>query len=141
MLLLSGKSLYMLDVYTFTCTCTHSLCRFGGYLISVEILLAGDMLAVFYAILVGSLSLGQANPSIESLVTATGAAAEIFEVIDRVRVCCIDFVMLILFLSSLHRSLLFLQILMKGSSLMISSHPLHFKMLCLDIQPDLMYQY
>uniref|UniRef100_A0A1X7UDM9 Uncharacterized protein n=2 Tax=Amphimedon queenslandica TaxID=400682 RepID=A0A1X7UDM9_AMPQE len=56
---------------------------FGGYLISVEILLAGDMLAVFYAILVGSLSLGQATPSIESVVNATGAAGEIFEIIDR----------------------------------------------------------
>ena len=58
--------------------------RFGGYLISVEILQAGDMLAVFYAILVGSLSLGQATPSIESVVNATGAAGEIFEIIDRV---------------------------------------------------------
>ena len=42
------------------------------------------MLAVFYAILVGSLSLGQATPSIESVINATGAAGEIFEIIDRV---------------------------------------------------------
>ena len=43
------------------------------------------MLAVFFAVIIGAFSLGQAAPNAESLVTAAGAAGEIFETIDRVR--------------------------------------------------------
>ena len=109
---------------------------------------AGDVLAVFFAVIVGGFSLGQAGPNVEGLIVATAAAGEVFETIDRVRGGkeegkCIIFILNILLLlsPSLSRSLHLIQILMKDSNLMISSHPLHFKMLCLDIQPDLMYQY
>ena len=58
--------------------------RFGGFLISKEILLAGDMLAVFFSVIIGAFSLGQAGPNAENLITAAGAAGEVFETIDRV---------------------------------------------------------
>lgn len=63
-------------------TCT---CRFGGFLIQQEIIQTGDMLAVFFAVIIGAFALGQAAPNVESLLTAAGAAGEIFETIDRVR--------------------------------------------------------
>ena len=78
--LLSGWSLF----YHIDLTCI--LNRFGGFLISKEILLAGDVLAVFFAVIIGAFSLGQAGPNAESLVTAAGAAGEVFEIIDKVMV-------------------------------------------------------
>ena len=43
------------------------------------------MLAVFFAVIIGAFALGQAAPNIESVLTAAGAAGQIFETIDRVR--------------------------------------------------------
>ncbi len=40
---------------------------------------------VFFAVLIGAFSLGQAAPNLENLLTAAGAAGTIFETIDRVR--------------------------------------------------------
>lgn len=55
------------------------------------------MLAVFFAVIIGAFSLGQAGPNAESLVTAAGAAGEVFEIIDRVMVLKIlQFVMLLI---------------------------------------------
>ena len=48
-------------------------------------LFAGDMLAVFFAVIIGAFSLGQAGPNAEGLIVATGAAGEVFDTIDRVR--------------------------------------------------------
>ena len=59
--------------------------RVGGYLISIERIFAGDMLAVFFAVLIGAFSLGQAGPNAEALIVAAGAAGEVFDTIDRVR--------------------------------------------------------
>uniref|UniRef100_A0A1X7TB27 ABC transmembrane type-1 domain-containing protein n=1 Tax=Amphimedon queenslandica TaxID=400682 RepID=A0A1X7TB27_AMPQE len=56
---------------------------FGGYLISIERIFAGDMLAVFFAVLIGAFSLGQAGPNAEGLIVAAGAAGEVFDTIDR----------------------------------------------------------
>ena len=65
--------------------------RFGGYLIQQEIIQTGEMLAVFFAVIIGAFSLGQAAPNVESVLTALGAAGEVFETIDRVGVvCCHD---------------------------------------------------
>ena len=44
------------------------------------------MLAVFFAVIIGAFALGQAGPNVESLITAAGAAGEVFEIIDRVMV-------------------------------------------------------
>ena len=46
---------------------------------------AGDVLAVFFAVIVGGFSLGQAGPNVEGLIVASAAAGEVFETIDRVR--------------------------------------------------------
>ena len=43
------------------------------------------MLAVFFAVLIGAFSLGQAGPNAEGLIVAAGAAGEVFDTIDRVR--------------------------------------------------------
>ena len=64
---------------------TGFLNRFGGYLISEGKIFAGDMLAVFFAVIIGAFSLGQAGPNAEGLIVAAGAAGEVFETIDRVR--------------------------------------------------------
>ena len=61
--------------------------RFGGFLIQMELTQPGDMLTAFFSVVVGAFSLGQATPNMESILTALGAAAEVFETIDRVSVC------------------------------------------------------
>ncbi len=69
----------------YTLTVSVCVCRFGGFLIQQEIIQTGDMLAVFFAVLIGAFALGQATPNVESILTAAGAAFQIFETIDRVR--------------------------------------------------------
>ena len=39
---------------------------------------------VFFSILFGAMSLGQAGPSMEAIATAKGAAYQVFHIIDRV---------------------------------------------------------
>ena len=53
----------------------------------MELTQPGDMLTAFFSVVVGAFSLGQATPNMESILTALGAAAEVFETIDRVSVC------------------------------------------------------
>nr|XP_006013923.2 PREDICTED: bile salt export pump-like [Latimeria chalumnae] len=43
----------------------------------------GNLLQVFFGVLVGALNLGQASPCLEAFASGRGAAANIFEVIDR----------------------------------------------------------
>ena len=57
---------------------------FGAFLISRGITDGGDVLAVFFSVLIGALSLGQAFPSLQNLFEAAGAAGTIYETIDRV---------------------------------------------------------
>ncbi|CAI8010328.1 ATP-dependent translocase ABCB1 [Geodia barretti] len=56
---------------------------FGAYLISEDQLTAGKIFTVFFAILIGAFSLGQAAPQLELLQTASGAGSAIFDTIDR----------------------------------------------------------
>ena len=44
----------------------------------------GDILTVFLSVLVGTFSLGQALPEIETFAGALGSAAYVFRIIDRV---------------------------------------------------------
>ena len=57
-------------------------------MIQEELIQAGDMLAVFFSVLIGAFSLGQAAPNVESVLTAAGAAGEVFDTIDRVSADC-----------------------------------------------------
>ena len=56
---------------------------FGGYLIAEQGAQGGDILTVFFAVITGAFSLGQAAPNIESLLTAAGAATAVYGTIDR----------------------------------------------------------
>lgn len=56
---------------------------FGGYLIAELGADAGDILTVFFSVVIGAFSLGQAVPNLESLLTAAGAATAVYETIDR----------------------------------------------------------
>ena len=40
---------------------------------------------VLFALLIGAISIGQAGPNLEKLVTAAGASISIYDIIDRVR--------------------------------------------------------
>ena len=44
---------------------------------------AGDILVVFFSVLIGGMQIGQAGPYGEALATARSAAASIYDVIDR----------------------------------------------------------
>ena len=44
----------------------------------------GNILAVFFSVLIGAFSLGQAAPNLENLLTAVGASTVVYETIDRV---------------------------------------------------------
>ena len=57
---------------------------FGAYLISEGLTNGGEVLAVFFSVLIGALSLGQAFPNLQNLFEAAGAAGTIYETIDRV---------------------------------------------------------
>ena len=50
-----------------------------------ELAQAGDVLTVFFAILIGASFLGQAGPNLQKLVQAQGAAGAVYDVIERVR--------------------------------------------------------
>ena len=65
------------------------ICRFGAYLVQEELAQAGDVLTVFFAILIGAFVIGQAAPNLQKLVQAQAAAGAVYEVIDRVRLLLI----------------------------------------------------
>ncbi|KAI9291925.1 hypothetical protein K502DRAFT_320537, partial [Neoconidiobolus thromboides FSU 785] len=56
---------------------------YGGKLIYDKEQEAGDVLTVFFNVLTGSMVLGMASPYISAIATAQGAAAKLFEVIER----------------------------------------------------------
>lgn len=58
--------------------------RYGSVLIVACELAAGDVVTVFFAVIVGSFSLGNALPEIETFATALGSASVLFAIIDRV---------------------------------------------------------
>lgn len=117
-------------------SCLYLLIRFGGYLIQQEIIQTGDMLAVFFAVIIGAFSLGQAAPNVESILTAAGAAGQVFETIDRVSLILIEGLMILLVVGSgyyylcsiVHRHRPLTLVLMKVSSLINSRQLLSSKM-------------
>lgn len=56
---------------------------FGAFLIAKEGAEGGNILAVFFSVITGAFSLGQAAPNLESLFTAAGAASCVYDTIDR----------------------------------------------------------
>jgi ATP-binding cassette subfamily B (MDR/TAP) protein 1 len=56
---------------------------FGGYLIAEQGAQGGDILTVFFSVIIGAFSLGQAAPNIETLLTAAGSATTVYKTIDR----------------------------------------------------------
>lgn len=56
---------------------------FGGYLIAEQGAKGGEILTVFFSVVIGAFSLGQATPNLESLLTAAGSARVVYETIDR----------------------------------------------------------
>ena len=57
---------------------------FGAYLITAGLTNGGNVLAVFFSVLIGAISLGQAFPNLQNLFEAAGAAGTIYDTIDRV---------------------------------------------------------
>ena len=58
-----------------------------GASVQQELAQAGDVLTVFFAILIGAFVIGQAGPNLQKLVQAQAAAGAIYEIIDRVSPC------------------------------------------------------
>eukprot|EP00043_Microstomoeca_roanoka_P013304 m.130297 g.130297 ORF g.130297 m.130297 type:complete len:1336 (+) comp15719_c0_seq1:159-4166(+) len=56
---------------------------FGSYLVGKGELTAGEVIIVFFSVIIGAMSLGQAAPHITTMATGRGAARAIFDVIDR----------------------------------------------------------
>ncbi|XP_074620270.1 ATP-dependent translocase ABCB1-like [Acropora palmata] len=57
---------------------------YGAKLIIDNELNGGDLLIVFFSVLVGAMQLGQAGPNFTDVATARGAAYKVFQIIDRV---------------------------------------------------------
>ena len=57
---------------------------FGAYLIQSHNANSGRIITAFFTVIVGAFSFGKAFPFIEDLLTAMGAAVNIFETIDRI---------------------------------------------------------
>uniref|UniRef100_A0A8C9QQL5 ATP binding cassette subfamily B member 1 n=1 Tax=Spermophilus dauricus TaxID=99837 RepID=A0A8C9QQL5_SPEDA len=55
---------------------------YGTSLVLTKEYTIGKVLTVFFAVLIGAFSIGQASPNIEALANARGAAYEVFKIID-----------------------------------------------------------
>ncbi|KAI9343422.1 P-loop containing nucleoside triphosphate hydrolase protein [Zopfochytrium polystomum] len=79
--LITGSSMGVVFLIIFS---TYALgFWYGGSLVGHG-MTAGDVLNVFFAIIIGAFSLGQVGPNISAIGSAMGAAVKIFETIDRV---------------------------------------------------------
>ena len=56
---------------------------FGSYLVDEGELTAGEVIIVFFSVIIGAMSLGQAAPNIKTMAAGRGCARAIFDVIDR----------------------------------------------------------
>lgn len=65
------------------CSCTVCNCGCNYSDGSGSCITGGDILACFWSIIIGSMSIGQAAPSLSSFTNARAAAGKIFQVIDR----------------------------------------------------------
>ncbi|CAH3028476.1 unnamed protein product, partial [Porites evermanni] len=57
---------------------------YGAKLIINQEMNGGDVLIVFFSVVIGAMQLGQAGPNFQAIVTARGAAYKVFLIIDRV---------------------------------------------------------
>lgn len=76
------------DVFTLNtaadvCSCSACDCGCNYADATVSCINGGDILACFFSIIIGSMAIGQAAPSMSSLTNARAAAGKIFQVIDR----------------------------------------------------------
>jgi len=64
--------------------CSYSLSFwYGSVLLDKGRMDAGSIITVFFSILIGAMSIGQASPSISAFASGSGAAVKIYEVINR----------------------------------------------------------
>eukprot|EP00516_Mucochytrium_quahogii_P006384 CAMPEP_0203744408 /NCGR_PEP_ID=MMETSP0098-20131031/488_1 /ASSEMBLY_ACC=CAM_ASM_000208 /TAXON_ID=96639 /ORGANISM=" , Strain NY0313808BC1" /LENGTH=1311 /DNA_ID=CAMNT_0050631915 /DNA_START=347 /DNA_END=4282 /DNA_ORIENTATION=- len=63
--------------------CGCGYCKCGCFYPGSDCMTAGDVLLVFISVVLAGLGLGQALPSIQSLIASQGAAVKIMDVIDR----------------------------------------------------------
>ncbi|KAJ3190714.1 Multidrug resistance protein 1 [Irineochytrium annulatum] len=63
--------------------CTYSLgFYYGGLLITYGLMTGGEVINVFFAIIIGAFSLGNCGPNVSAIASAIGAATKIFKTID-----------------------------------------------------------
>lgn len=62
--------------------------RFGGFLVSRELAQVGDIITVFFSILIGAFYIGQSGPNFQKIADAQAGAAPIYDIIDRARNQC-----------------------------------------------------
>lgn len=58
--------------------------RFGTKLYVDKEITAGDVFSTFWAVMIGTISIGQAAPQLGVIMAARNAASNIFSIIDRV---------------------------------------------------------
>jgi len=56
---------------------------YGNQLIQQDLITGGHVITVFFAIVIGAMSIGQASPALTAFSTGTGAAGKIYAVIER----------------------------------------------------------
>lgn len=60
--------------------------QLGESVIAINIKAFLSLLQVFFSVLIGAFSLGQAAPNLESVANARGAAYEVYQIINKVRI-------------------------------------------------------
>jgi len=73
---------FTLNVPADVCSCFQ--CNCGCTVAGTDCTTGGTILLVFFAVIIGSFSLGQAAPGVTALLNARAAAAKIYETIDRI---------------------------------------------------------
>ena len=58
--------------------------RYGGTLVVDEDISAGDLLIVFFSVMIGAAQLGQVGPNVEAFAIARGSAFFIYQILSRV---------------------------------------------------------
>ena len=58
--------------------------RYGGTLVVDEEISAGDLLIVFFSVMIGAAQLGQVGPNVEAFAIARGSAFFIYQILSRV---------------------------------------------------------
>ncbi len=70
--------------FNFFLYCSYSLCfYYSQFLLGSGILQAGDVVNVFFAVLIGAFSLGNLAPDLQAFAFGVGAGTKLFATIDR----------------------------------------------------------